>query len=89
MLRAHGQTAHRCRANAPKARRPPATHIATAAGQVWPWDMTYLPADDNAYAESLFRTAKYRPEFPSKGFEPLEAARQWGAAFVHWYQRTR
>jgi transposase InsO family protein len=21
-------------------------------------------SDDNAYAESLFRTAKYRPEFP-------------------------
>jgi putative transposase len=42
-------------------------------------------SDDNAYAESLFRTAKYRPEFPAKGFETLEAARQWGAAFVHWY----
>ena len=42
-------------------------------------------SDDNAYAESLFRTAKYRPEFPSKGFEALEAAREWGAAFVHWY----
>ena len=25
-------------------------------------------SDDNAYAESLFRTAKYRPEFPAKGF---------------------
>lgn len=24
-------------------------------------------SDDNAYAESLFRTAKYRPEFPAKG----------------------
>jgi len=42
-------------------------------------------SDDNAYAESLFRTAKYRPEFPSKGFETLEAAREWGAAFLHWY----
>ena len=42
-------------------------------------------SDDNACAESLFRTAKYRPEFPVKGFETLEAARQWGAAFVHWY----
>jgi transposase InsO family protein len=42
-------------------------------------------SDDNAYAESLFRTAKYRPEFPAKGFETLEAARAWGAAFVHWY----
>ena len=25
-------------------------------------------SDDNAYAESLFRTAKYHPEFPAKGF---------------------
>ena len=25
-------------------------------------------SDDNAYAESLFRTAKYRPEFPARGF---------------------
>ena len=173
VLRAHGQTAHRGRAKAPRAKRPPTTHIATGARQVWCWDMTYLPAtvigrwfhlylildlysrkivgwevhandssdhavhlvrrtalsegiaalavkpvlhgdngstlkattvlamlewlgvkpsysrprvsDDNAYAESLFRTAKYRPEFPAKGFATLEAARQWGAAFVHWY----
>lgn len=42
-------------------------------------------SDDNAYAESLFRTAKYRPEFPVKGFATLKAARNWGAAFVHWY----
>jgi hypothetical protein len=42
-------------------------------------------SDDNAYAESLCRTAKYRPEFPSKGFDALKTARQWGAAFVHWY----
>ena len=172
-LRAHGKTAHRGRAKAPKARRPPTTHIATAARQVWCWDMTYLPAkvfgrwchlylildlysrkivgwevhadvssdhvvhlvrrtalaediaaladkpvlhgdngstrkattvlamlnwlsvkpsysrprvsDDNAYAESLFRTAKYRPEFPAKGCETLQAEREWGAQFVHWY----
>ncbi|GAC1527177.1 MAG: hypothetical protein NVS2B4_04390 [Ramlibacter sp.] len=42
-------------------------------------------SDDNAYAEALFRTAKYRPEFPVKGFANLEAARQWAADFVHWY----
>lgn len=42
-------------------------------------------SDDNAYAEALFRTAKYRPEFPAKGFEDLAAARAWGAQFVHWY----
>ena len=42
-------------------------------------------SDDNAYAESLFRTAKYRPEFPDKGFEDLDAARAWAAEFVRWY----
>ena len=42
-------------------------------------------SDDNAYAESLFRTAKYRPEFPAKGFTDLDAARTWAAAFVRWY----
>jgi len=42
-------------------------------------------SDDNAYAESLFRTAKYRPEFPANGFADLEAARTWAAGFVHWY----
>jgi len=42
-------------------------------------------SDDNAYAESLFRTAKYRPEFPAKGFADLDDARGWAAQFVHWY----
>jgi putative transposase len=173
VLREAGQTAHRGRAKAPTASRPPSTHVATAPRQVWCWDMTYLPAtvagrwfhlylildlysrkivgwevhdtdaaehaahlvrrtalaegiaaladkpilhgdngatlkattvlamlhwlgikpsysrprvsDDNAYAEALFRTAKYRPEFPARGFEDLEAARSWASSFVHWY----
>ena len=42
-------------------------------------------SDDNAYAESLFRTAKHRPEFPTKGFTDLDEARAWAAGFVHWY----
>lgn len=173
VLKAHGQTTHRSRAKAPKAGRPPTTHIATSPRQVWCWDMTYLPAqvlgrwfhlylildlysrkivgwevhdsdhadhaahlvrrtalaegiaalaskpvlhgdngstlkattvlamlnwlgvkpsysrprvsDDNAYAESLFRTAKYRPEFPVKGFDTLDDARAWAVSFVRWY----
>jgi len=28
-------------------------------------------SDDNAFAESLFRTAKYRPDLPAKGFVDL------------------
>src|SRR5471032_2866897 len=173
VLREHGQTAHRGRAKAPKAGRPPTTHIACAPREVWCWDMTYLPAevvgqwfhlylildlysrkivgwevhdsddsahaahlvrrtalaegiatlankpvlhgdngatlkattvlamlhwlgvkpsysrprvsDDKAFAESLFRTAKYRPEFPAKGFVDLDEARAWATHFVHWY----
>lgn len=42
-------------------------------------------SDDNAFAESVFRTAKYRPEYPTKGFSDLQAARDWAASFVHWY----
>jgi transposase InsO family protein len=42
-------------------------------------------SDDNAYAESLFRTAKYRPEFPATGFADLEEARAWAAEFARWY----
>lgn len=42
-------------------------------------------SDDNAFVESLFRTAKYRPEFPAKGFSDLQEARLWARSFVHWY----
>lgn len=42
-------------------------------------------SDDNAYVEALFRTAKYRPEFPAAGFADLSAARQWASDFVAWY----
>jgi putative transposase len=173
VLRAHGQMNRRGRAQPPRTSRPPTTHIATRPGEVWCWDVTFLPAqiqgcwfyfylildlysrkivgfevhdtdsaehaahlarrtalaegvhakpvrpvlhgdngatlkattvlamlhwlgiepsysrprvsDDNAFAEALFRTAKYRPEFPLKGFADLDAARQWAGRFVHWY----
>jgi putative transposase len=42
-------------------------------------------SDDNAFAEALFRTAKYRPEFPADGFTDLDAARAWAMRFTHWY----
>lgn len=35
--------------------------------------------------ESLYKTAKYRPEFPARGFANLEDARIWGCDFVRWY----
>jgi transposase InsO family protein len=173
VLRAHGQINRRGRARPPRASPPPRTHIATRAGEVWCWDVTFLPSpiqgrwfylylildlysrkvvgfevhdtdsaehaahlarrtalaegvhattmrpvlhgdngatlkattvlamlhwlgiepsysrprvsDDNAFAEALFRTAKYRPAFPLKGFADLDAARHWAGRFVQWY----
>ena len=173
VLREHGQMNRRGRARPPRASRPPSTHIATRPGEVWCWDMTFLPAlvqgqwfylylildlysrkivgfevhatdsaehaahltrrtalaesihanpakpvlhgdngatlkattvlamlywlgikpsysrprvsDDNPFVEALFRTAKYRPEFPVKGFADLDAARDWARRFVTWY----
>jgi transposase InsO family protein len=177
VLREHGQMNRRGRAQPPRTSRPPTTHIATRPGDVWCWDVTFLPAqiqgrwfyfylildlysrkivgfevydtdsaehaahlarrtalaegvhamaarpvlhgdngatlkattvlamlhwlgiepsysrprvsDDNAFAEALFRTAKYRPEFPIKGFADLETAREWSARFVQWYSVAR
>lgn len=42
-------------------------------------------SNDNPYSESLFRTVKYRPEFPRNPFASLEQARSWAAWFVDWY----
>jgi transposase InsO family protein len=42
-------------------------------------------SNDNPFSESLFRTMKYRPEYPSRAFASLEEARAWVAAFVEWY----
>ena len=42
-------------------------------------------SDDNPYSESLFRTLKYRPSYPRGAFASIEAAREWVADFVAWY----
>ena len=42
-------------------------------------------SNDNAYAESVFRTCKYRPEYPAEGFATLEEARAWVMRFETWY----
>jgi len=42
-------------------------------------------SDDNPFAEALFRTLKYRPGFPRKPFATIDAARDWVAGFVGWY----
>lgn len=170
ILRSEGQAAHRGRAM-PRTVRTVDEHVATAANQVWSWDITYLlssirgrffylylvedvwsrrivgfevhaeesmeassllvrdscakegvdpkglvlhsdnggpmkgstmlatlrhlgivpsfsrpsVSDDNPFIESLFRTLKYRPEYPHKPFATLDAARVWVTAFVAWY----
>lgn len=45
-------------------------------------------SDDNPYSESLFRTCKYRPDFPTDGFDDIKAAREWVARFVYWYNEV-
>ena len=173
VLKANGQLKHRGRAKAPAPRKAPTTHVATAPGQVWCWDITWLPtpvlgrwfylylimdlysrkivgyevhavesddhaalllkktalaegvhgmdtkpilhgdngavlkattvlsmlhwlgippsysrprvSNDNAFVESLFRTAKYHPSFPTGGFATLTDARQWALKLVSWY----
>ena len=42
-------------------------------------------SNDNPFSESLFRTLKYRPEYPTKPFETTQEAAAWVAAFVDWY----
>lgn len=42
-------------------------------------------SNDNAHAETLFRTAKYCPLWPEKPFGSLEEARVWVQTFVQWY----
>jgi hypothetical protein len=42
-------------------------------------------SDDNPFSEALFRTLKYRPEYPTRPFSDLFAARSWVERFVAWY----
>ena len=42
-------------------------------------------SNDNPYSESLFRTLKYRPEYPHRPFESIEHAAEWIESFVAWY----
>jgi len=45
-------------------------------------------SNDNPFSESLFKTLKYVPFYPSKPFVSLEASRQWVSKFVHWYNNN-
>ncbi|WP_374729924.1 IS3 family transposase [Caballeronia temeraria] len=42
-------------------------------------------SNDNPFAESLFRTCKYRPDYPRRPFGSIDEARAWTQQFVRWY----
>jgi putative transposase len=42
-------------------------------------------SSDNPCSEALFRTIKYRPDFPQEPFADVASASRWVAAFVAWY----
>lgn len=42
-------------------------------------------SNDNPFSESLFKTLKYCPMYPSRPFENIEAAIVWMQKFVNWY----
>ena len=42
-------------------------------------------SNDNPYSESLFKTLKYRPQYPLKPFADVTEARQWITGLVEWY----
>ncbi|WJV63914.1 IS3 family transposase [Pectobacteriaceae bacterium C52] len=44
-------------------------------------------SNDNPYVESLFRTLKYVPSWPSSGFLDLAEARRWVEGFSQWYNK--
>lgn len=45
-------------------------------------------SDDNPFSESLFKTLKYCPFFPSKPFSSLDEAKSWVQQFVNWYNNV-
>jgi putative transposase len=44
-------------------------------------------SNDNPFSEALFKTLKYRPEYPVRAFGNLLVARQWVGQFVRWYNQ--
>ncbi len=42
-------------------------------------------SNDNPYAEALFKTLKYQPDFPAQPFDGLASARRWVEGCVAWY----
>jgi putative transposase len=42
-------------------------------------------SNDSPYSESLFRTAKHRPDYPSRPFTSKDDTCQWVTSFLDWY----
>jgi transposase InsO family protein len=42
-------------------------------------------SNDNPFSEALFRTCKYRPDWPTKGFATKADAQAWVKSFAKWY----
>lgn len=42
-------------------------------------------SNDNPFSEALFRTCKYRQDWPAKGFATKAAAQAWVKSFASWY----
>jgi len=42
-------------------------------------------SNDNPFSEALFRTCKYRPNWPTKGFATKDDAQAWVKSFATWY----
>jgi transposase InsO family protein len=42
-------------------------------------------SNDNPFSEALFRTCKYRPNWPTKGFATKADAQVWVKSFAKWY----
>lgn len=63
-----------------------ATMLATLQGLgIMPSFSRPAVSNDNPYSESLFKTLKYRPEYPAQPFSNVTDARQWITGFVDWY----
>ncbi len=42
-------------------------------------------SNDNRFAEALFRTCKYTPNWQTRGFATNDDTRAWVASFTKWY----
>ena len=42
-------------------------------------------SNDNPFSEALFRTCKYRPDWPTKGYAARTDAQAWVKSFASWY----